>query len=138
MAAERLHLLTVVRGLEELDQPSRVTLYTTGRSVIHGVTFGLAQWRESDWMWERFEEMVPIADQDLWQRFDRAHRIHRIECRYSSRRLLDVARVSCEVMPTSRMAVPRRRVPGSSRSLGVRVGQAARRFARIAASIAPV
>ncbi len=82
---ERLHLLTVVRGLEELDQRSDVTLFTTGRNVVHGVHFGLAQWRKNQWRWERFDEMVPIADQDLWQRFDRASQIHRVSCRTAHR-----------------------------------------------------
>ena len=79
--ASRLELLAVVRGLEALDQPSRVTLLTPSRYVTHGLRFGLDEWRENDWQWERFGEMQRVKNWDLWQRIDRAMRFHRVDCR---------------------------------------------------------
>lgn len=76
----RLELLAVVRGLEALDQPSRVTLLTRSRYVRRGIRRELAQWRERRWRWERFGNVVPIRDHDLWQRIDRAMQFHQIEC----------------------------------------------------------
>ncbi|MBI2824226.1 MAG: hypothetical protein HYX69_06030 [Planctomycetia bacterium] len=76
---ERLELLAVVRGLEALDQPSRVTLVTPSRYVNSGISYGLDEWGRNDWNWECFGEMVPVKNRDLWQRLDRALRIHRIE-----------------------------------------------------------
>jgi ribonuclease HI len=76
----RLELLAVVRGLEALDQPSRVTLLTRSRYVSRGIRRGLGQWRDRQWRWERFGRLVPIRDHDLWRRVDRALRIHRVEC----------------------------------------------------------
>lgn len=78
---ERLELLAVVRGLEALDQPSRVTLVTPSRYVSRGFRFGLEQWRENDWRWECYGEMIPIKNDDLWRRVDRAMQFHRVECR---------------------------------------------------------
>ena len=78
---ERLELLAVVRGLEALDQPSRVTLITTSKYVREGIRHGVMEWRENDWRWERFGQMVPVKNQDLWQRVDRAMRFHKIDCR---------------------------------------------------------
>lgn len=78
---ERLDLLAVVRGLEALDQPSRVTLVTSSPYVNHGFRYGLEEWRENDWLWERFGEMTPIKNADLWRRVDRALRFHRVDCR---------------------------------------------------------
>ncbi|MEX2315770.1 MAG: RNase H family protein [Pirellulales bacterium] len=78
--ASRLELLAVVRGLEALDQPSRVTLLTASRYVIRGIRRGLSQWRERRWRWERFGQLVPIRDYDLWQRVDRAMQFHQVEC----------------------------------------------------------
>ena len=69
---ERLDLLTVVRALESLDQPSRVTLVGCTHYVEQGIQFGLADWRENQWRWECFGEMVPVRDADLWQRMDRS------------------------------------------------------------------
>src|SRR5262245_14269365 len=65
---DRLDLLAVVRGLEALDQPSRVTLVTSSRYVSEGLRYGLTEWRETNWHWECFGKMVPIKNHDLWQR----------------------------------------------------------------------
>ena len=78
--ASRLELLAVVRGLEALDQPSRVTLVTRSRYVARGIRRGLTQWRARRWRWERFGQLVPIRDHDLWQRIDQAMRFHEVDC----------------------------------------------------------
>jgi ribonuclease HI len=76
----RLELLAVVRGLEAIDRPSRVTLLTRSRYVCRGVRRQLSHWREDNWQWERFGQMVPIRDHDLWRRVDRALGFHQVEC----------------------------------------------------------
>jgi len=78
---ERLTLLTVVRALENLDQPSQVTLVGCSPFIRRGMQYGLPQWRNNGWRWECFGEMVPVKNGDLWRRMDRALRIHRVECR---------------------------------------------------------
>ncbi|MCH2182505.1 MAG: hypothetical protein MK108_10915 [Mariniblastus sp.] len=78
---ERLQLLAVLRGLEALEQPSQVTLITPSRYVGKGLRHGLDFWRENGWCWERFGEMTPIKNRDLWQRIDRSMAFHRIDCR---------------------------------------------------------
>jgi ribonuclease HI len=78
---ERLELLAVVRGLEALEQPSRVTLVTPSRYVNRGLAYGLQEWRASGWQWEHYGEMVPVKNRDLWQRVDRALGFHQLECR---------------------------------------------------------
>lgn len=78
---ERLELLAVVRGLEALDQPSRVTLITSSSYVRKGFRHGLGEWRRNGWQWEYYGEMVPVKNGDLWQRVDRAMRFHRVDCR---------------------------------------------------------
>jgi len=79
--ADRLELLAIVRGLEALDQLSRVTLFTASRYVARGLRFGLESWRESDWQWERFGQMQPVKNADLWQRIDQAMRFHQVDVR---------------------------------------------------------
>jgi ribonuclease HI len=78
--ASRLELLAVVRGLEALGQPSRVTLLTRSRYVRRGIRRELNHWRDRRWRWERFGKLVPIRDHDLWQRVDRALQFHQVEC----------------------------------------------------------
>src|SRR6185503_6989177 len=77
---ERLELLAVVRGLEALAQPSRVTLLSGSRHLRRGLEFGLSQWRENDWQWERYGRMTAIKNGDLWRRLDRLLDMHKIEC----------------------------------------------------------
>jgi ribonuclease HI len=78
---ERLELLAVVRGLEAVEHPSRITLVTPSRYVDRGLNHGLEQWRSMDWQWEYYGRMVQIKDHDLWQRLDRATQIHDVQCR---------------------------------------------------------
>ena len=81
LRGERLELLAVVRGLEALEQPSRVTLVTTSKYVRRGIAYGLEEWRGNDWTWESFGEMVPVKNRDLWQRLDRALTFHTLDMR---------------------------------------------------------
>ena len=81
VGGERLELLAVIRGLEALDKPSRVTLFTPSKYVSRGIAYGLEEWRRNDWTWECFGEMVPVKNRDLWQRLDRALNYHAIEFR---------------------------------------------------------
>lgn len=78
---DRLELLAVVRGLEALDQPSRVTLVTRSRYVARGFRFGLQEWRDNGWKWENYGEYTNINNDDLWRRVDHAMNYHQVECR---------------------------------------------------------
>jgi hypothetical protein len=78
---ERLELLALVRGLEAVPQPARVTLVASSPYVNRVLNGGLDDWRSSDWQWERHGEMVPVKNADLWRRVDRALHFHSVECR---------------------------------------------------------
>jgi ribonuclease HI len=78
---ERLELLTLIRALESLDQPSRVTLVGSTNYLRQGIQYGMPQWRTEDWLWEWFGQMVPVKNADLWQRLDRLMAFHQVECR---------------------------------------------------------
>ena len=77
---ERLELLTVIRALESLDQPSHVTLMGCSKYVRNGMQYGLPEWQANGWRWECFGQMVPVKNFDLWQRMERALRFHHVEC----------------------------------------------------------
>lgn len=78
----RTELLAVVRGLEALDGPANVRLFTTCDYIQRGFARGLAQWRRQDWHWERFGRRVPIRDCQLWQRVDHALAYHAVDARF--------------------------------------------------------
>jgi ribonuclease HI len=79
---DRLSLLSVVRGLESLEQPSKVALYSPSRYVTRGFDSAMSIWKKKDWTWERFGEEVAIKNRDLWIRVDRALEFHDVDCRY--------------------------------------------------------
>jgi hypothetical protein len=58
-----------------------VTLITDQRYVIRGMRYGLEEWREQDWKWQRFGDLVEINHADLWRRLDRALSFHQVQCR---------------------------------------------------------
>ena len=76
----RLELLTLVRALESLDHPAEITVAAGSRYLREGLRFGISQWKQNDWCWERFGRMIPIRNRDLWQRVDRAVAIHQVSC----------------------------------------------------------
>ena len=80
-APDRIALWAVVRGLEALSQPSRVTLVTTSRYVYRGLQYGLPEWRESDYCWEHFGAVQSIRNADLWRRIDHTLEFHVLHCR---------------------------------------------------------
>lgn len=81
---DRTALLAVLRGLEALAQPSRVTMITTNRYVARGLQYGLAEWRENDYCWEHFGSVQPIRNADLWKRVDATLKFHEVRCRWMS------------------------------------------------------
>ncbi len=101
---ERLELLAVVRGLEALAQPSRVTLVTPSKYVNRGLAYGLDEWRANDWQWEHYGEMVPVKNRDLWQRVDRALEFHKLECRTWRFDLPHTMRRTARAQPAARSA----------------------------------
>ncbi|MGQ9505831.1 MAG: hypothetical protein ACUVQG_14995 [Thermogutta sp.] len=78
---ERLELLTVLRALESLNQPSRIVVWTRSPFLREGFLYGLSEWPLHDWCWERFGQRVPVRNWDLWQRIERVARFHEVECR---------------------------------------------------------
>jgi ribonuclease HI len=131
--AARLELLAVVRGLEAIDQPSRVTLVTRSRYVARGIRRELNHWRDRSWHWERFGTLVPIRDRDLWQRVDRALTFHKVECvrQPASCRALPPAADACAgtvsiPMESALMIVPRTAPRGYPRETAI-----SRAFARL-------
>lgn len=102
---DRLNLLAVVRGLEALEGPSRVTLLTMSWYVRRGFSEGLELWRQNDWRWETFGQMTSVTNEDLWRRVDRALQFHVVQCR--------TWRLDASEVPAPHIAPP------ASRSAGV-------------------
>lgn len=78
---ERLQLLAVIRGLEALDQASRVTLVTPSTYVGRGIRSGLKVWSRQNWQVEIDGELKSLRHASLWKRIHAAMNIHQVSCR---------------------------------------------------------
>ena len=78
---ERLELLAAIRGLESLEQPSRITLVTSSTYVGRGIRSGLKLWRKQNWQVEVDGELKPLRHASFWKRIDTAMKIHQVCCR---------------------------------------------------------
>jgi ribonuclease HI len=99
-APDRTALVAVLRGLEALEQPSRVTLVTTSRYVFRGLQYGLTEWRENDYSWEHFGSVQPIRNADLWKRIDRTLAFHQVQCRLMSNEEDEKPTTAIDLAPT--------------------------------------
>lgn len=143
LSRERLELLAIVRGLEALDQPSAVTIVTSSRYIQRGLHHGLAVWRDNDWQWERFGELAPVKNADLWRRVDHALRFHRVRCRVVDAPSEAPVEVPSPAAPAAatpaalpRLASPKRPTPRRVRLLG-RLGRTLDNWVHGVASLWP-
>lgn len=62
----RMELMAVIRGLEELQERCEVTVYSDSQYVVNGIEKGWAEsWRRSNWV---KSDNKPALNPDLWER----------------------------------------------------------------------
>jgi len=62
----RMEIMAVIAGLETLNQPCNVTVYSDSRYVVDAVEKGwVNRWRQNNWMRNKKE---PALNTDLWER----------------------------------------------------------------------
>lgn len=72
----RMELTAAIMALEALKRPCRVALYADSRYVIDGATKWLRSWKARGW---KTADRKPVANVDLWQRFEAAAAPHQID-----------------------------------------------------------
>ena len=72
----RMELTAAIMALEALKRPCRVRLYADSRYVIDGATKWLRSWKARGW---KTADRKPVANVDLWQRFEAAVAPHQVE-----------------------------------------------------------
>ncbi|MCP4898362.1 MAG: ribonuclease HI [bacterium] len=75
-SANRLHLESVIYGLEALKKPSRIVVHTTSDYIADGSMKWVKGWRQRGWM---TREGKPVKHRDLWQRLEALAQTHQIE-----------------------------------------------------------
>jgi len=72
-----MELTAAVKGLEKLEEPCRVKLYSDSAYLINGFTLGwIENWQRNGW---RNSRGAPVSNADLWQELAALARRHSIQ-----------------------------------------------------------
>lgn len=66
----RMELTAVVKGLEMLQKPSRVTLFTDSEYVGKGLTEWIGKWKANGWKRRENGKFREVKNEDLWRKLD--------------------------------------------------------------------
>ena len=72
----RMELMAVIMGLEELKRPCQVRLTSDSQYVLKGITEWMSDWKKRGW---KTAAKKPVKNVDLWQRLDQATEKHAID-----------------------------------------------------------
>lgn len=75
----RMELMAAIKGLEALNRPTAVDLYTDSQYVQKGISEWLAGWIARGW---RTASKTPVKNTDLWQRLQAASAPHTVQWRW--------------------------------------------------------
>jgi ribonuclease HI len=71
----RMELMAVIAGLEALQRPCTVGLFTDSKYVLDGATRWIKGWKKNGW---KTADKKPVKNVELWQRLDAAHALHKV------------------------------------------------------------
>jgi len=64
----RMELMAAIQGLEALNRPCVVKIYTDSKYVLEGITRWMPAWKQRGW---KTASKQPVKNAELWQRLDR-------------------------------------------------------------------
>jgi ribonuclease HI len=72
----RMELTAVIRALEALTRPSRVSVYTDSQYVQKGISEWIHSWKRRGW---KTADKNPVKNEDLWRRLDELAALHEVK-----------------------------------------------------------
>ena len=76
----RMEIMGVIKGLEALKGPCKVTLYSDSRYVVDAIEKGWAlRWRNNNWMRNKQDKALNV---DLWEQLLALLETHKVSCRW--------------------------------------------------------
>lgn len=75
----RMELLAVVRALESLKRPCKVTIHTDSTYVMKGITEWIDAWKARQW---KTASKKPVKNVDLWQALEGAVEPHEVRWKW--------------------------------------------------------
>lgn len=71
----RMELTAVLKGLEALNRPSRVEIWSDSQYVLNGLREWLDSWKARGW---RTASKKPVKNVELWQELDNLKSLHEL------------------------------------------------------------
>ena len=71
----RMELIGAIKGLEALEKPSVVALYTDSQYVQKGMSEWIVNWKKKGW---KNSQKQAVKNSELWQRLDELASIHQV------------------------------------------------------------
>lgn len=75
----RMELMSVIRGLESLERPCAVELFSDSQYVVKGLNEWLDGWKKKNW---RNSKREPVKNKELWLKLDALRDKHDIRCHW--------------------------------------------------------
>ena len=75
----KMELTAVIRGLEALSEPCKVTLFADSSYVLQGMSSWMAGWKKRGWKRKDGSKLVPVKNVELWQQLDKLMATHTIK-----------------------------------------------------------
>lgn len=75
----RMELMAVIRSLEALKRPCKVTISTDSIYVMKGITEWIDNWKARDW---KTAAKKPVKNIDLWKALESALQPHRVSWKW--------------------------------------------------------
>lgn len=69
----RMELIAVIEGLQSLNRPSTVELYSDSQYVINGLRQWIDDWKKKNW---RRSGNQPVLNIELWKTLDELRQVH--------------------------------------------------------------
>jgi ribonuclease HI len=75
----RMELTAVIKGLEALQRPCSVELFTDSVYVGKGLTEWVPKWKKNGWQRKERGKLKPVKNVELWQRLDELTQTHQLK-----------------------------------------------------------
>lgn len=71
----QMELTAVIKGLEMLNEPCEVDLYSDSKYVLDGLNSWIQNWKKNGW---KTANKTPVKNVDLWRKLDELKSKHKI------------------------------------------------------------
>jgi ribonuclease HI len=72
----RMEMMAAIKGLESVQRPAQIRIYTDSTYVRDGITKWIHGWKKRGW---KTADKKPVKNIDLWQRLEAALAPHEVE-----------------------------------------------------------